>query len=152
MKGKSGVKDNYPGVIAAGIKNKENQVSVFDCLQGKETQQLRKSAFAKVGESTLNIKQYNDENSSQNIVFGKKTDDSDTFKDFISESRRIHLNPVTALKEQIYESNKREPIGRSYNRGHKLPQETKEPNFRFGKPPAESKIKSKHNNKAYPGK
>ena len=35
-------------------------------------------------------------------------------------------------KESIYASRRRQPLGRSYNRGHVLSEQTKSPDFKFG--------------------
>lgn len=38
-----------------------------------------------------------------------------------------------AVGEEVYQTTRREPLGRSYKRGHRLPEGTFEPQYRFGK-------------------
>jgi len=84
-----------------------------------------------IGKSTLT-------SSSQNIdpnqVYGRRTNNSDTFQDSLANNKRLQSNPIIKIQEERYESNIREPLGRGYSRGHVMPQITQSEQFRFGKP------------------
>lgn len=96
-----------------------------------------------VGKSTLTS---SSQNVNPNQIFGKRTDNSDTFQDTISQSKRLHSNPIVKVHEERYDSNIKEPLGRGYSRGHVLPPVTQSDQFRFGKPTADSILTRKYNN------
>lgn len=100
-----------------------------------------------VGKSTLNSGM---QNIDPNQIYGKRTDNSDTFQDTLVNNKRLHSNPVVQVKEERYETSIREPIGRGYSRGHVLPPVTNTDQFRFGKPTDSSELTRKYDNKRNP--
>lgn len=42
------------------------------------------------------------------------------------------LEAMNERKEEVYQSNRREPLGKAYSRGHNLPEKTSDAKFRFG--------------------
>lgn len=62
----------------------------------------------------------------------------DCVKDSTSAGFSRKLND---FKEEIYKSNKAEPLGQTIDRGYNWPAQTKNPTFEFGVKTLESKIK-----------
>ena len=100
-----------------------------------------------IGKSTLNSCS---QNVDPNQVYGRRTDNSETFQDTLVHNKRLHSNPIVQVQEERYDSNIREPLGRGYSRGHVLPQTAQNEQFRFGRPTDDSILIRKHNDKGNP--
>ena len=69
------------------------------------------------------------------IAFGKVGRDSDHVSNVIISGPQSTMGTFLAeKKEEIYDTHRREPLGRPYVRGHKLPAKTQAKDFAFGKP------------------
>lgn len=66
--------------------------------------------------------------------YGTKLSRGDRVQDCMEQAPMTELQDFyNDQKEAVYHSSVREPLGKSYNRGHALPQHVVDPAFRFGK-------------------
>mmetsp|Transcript_17367 Transcript_17367/g.66146 ORF Transcript_17367/g.66146 Transcript_17367/m.66146 type:complete len:423 (-) Transcript_17367:66-1334(-) len=97
----------------------------------------RQSTFNEAGKRVLHPGIFDDVRSmglDQRIFGARLVESSDHVTDVMhhpgeaSDTARIKLQRA----EEIYRGQKREPLGKSYSRGHRLPEKTADPAFRFG--------------------
>ncbi len=70
-----------------------------------------------------------------NYLYGKPTGGSEHVEELIKAQNLAGLADYhNDLKESKYQSHTREPLGKSYVRGHQLPHVTKQQEFAFGVP------------------
>jgi len=96
----------------------------------------RKSYFAEAGTHVIHPGLIDDvKGIDRNAKFGKTTAHSDHVENVFGHGPQTDFEDYQNDKlEGTYQSKKREPLGKSYSRGHRLPDQTKDTKFSFGVP------------------
>lgn len=93
----------------------------------------RKSYFAEPGARIVHPGLINDTKSDHDTIFGLVTDKSQHLKDVMRTGPNTDFGWMQLQqKEALYASHHREPLGKSYSRGHVLPQCMQNPDFAHG--------------------
>jgi len=122
------------------------QVAVTDegtdrCLSMEErpptpegVRKYRKSYFSEAGQRVVHPGLIDDvKNLDLNAKYGKTTADSDHVENIFSHGPQTSFEEFKmANAEEVYASTKREPLGKSYSRGHALPGACQDPSFQYG--------------------
>lgn len=122
------------------------------------TRRWRKSNFAEAGQKVVHPGLINDVAKMNPFTkYGKVTADSDHVENVFGHGPSTQFGEYNNDKaESCYASKKMEPLGKSFSRGHLLPEQARNPNFAFGIPtgcsessknllyPTETEDESKH--------
>lgn len=98
------------------------------------TRRWRKSNFAEAGCKVIHPGLINDMAKFDPLVkHGKMTQDSDHVDTVFGHGPQTNFDEyMNSESEKMYASKKMEPLGKSFSRGHELPEETRDSAFAFG--------------------
>lgn len=98
-----------------------------------EIKKYRRSFKQEPGKRFINTGVFDQNFPESSTRYGCRTIKGDRVGDAFDQVPHSELSDfLNEQKESIYRSNVREPLGASYNRGHVLPGQTSEENYRFG--------------------
>jgi len=138
----------------AGVTTKLGNETTENCMQlderpttPPEVRKWRKSNYAEPGKRVIHPGMIDDfaGRDFDHPKFGKIKVESDHVEDVWRQAgaESEYAQVKVSQKESIYYSTKREPLGKTYQRGHVLPAETKQADFAFGKECAHPENQSK---------
>lgn len=139
--------DPIPGIPTAGVTTTIKNEGTQNCIQPerfylKDTpstpphvKKYRKSFHNQPGIRQVHPGMLGDNNRPPTHIYGKPTGESEHVEKVIKAQNLEGLAEYhNEIKEGQYESHKREPLGKSYMRGFKLPEQTEDPQFKYGVP------------------
>lgn len=127
------IRDNYPLYPPAGLCSTTADPPVLSGSSGEVTPSklhlYRKSHIMSVGARMLRRTEYHPD---PNQVYGVPTVPGDGIKSCLSPAPPNLPRALLEAKENIYASNRLEPLGRGLVRGHVFPAHVLQPDFMFG--------------------
>jgi len=137
----TGLRDTVPGVRPAGLAEvfagdtvaKDVQADVFYPQPDTPNDLKRFRRPPSPGRISVHWAQVDDKIAAPDFSYGIRTHKGENVATTLDAGRVEGIAEYIHQRgESIYESTKREPLGRGYSRGHVLPQQTQSAEFRFG--------------------
>eukprot|EP00744_Colponema_vietnamica_P004533 GILI01006748.1.p1 GENE.GILI01006748.1~~GILI01006748.1.p1 ORF type:complete len:449 (+),score=65.06 GILI01006748.1:52-1347(+) len=136
-------RDTAPSMAAAGkvtaLATEATEVCVKPDIYGRapptpeHVKKYRKSFYSEPGMKIRHRGLVNDPAPDTNAVYGRKTGVGEHVSDVFAVQRASQLQEyLRQRKESIYQSTKREPLGKAFTRNYSLPEEVKSEDFKYG--------------------